>query len=890
MTLQLLTTKLYIPSPRPELVPRPRLIEQLEGGLRHKLTLISAPAGFGKTTLLSEWISCRSAVTAPLPIAWLSLDKEDNDETRFWTYLIAAIQTVHADLGQSVQEMLKTPQPPPAQSILTPLLNDIAALSDTLVLILDDYHVISNRAIHKGLAFLLEHQPEQLHLILSTRADPPLSVSRLRARGQLTEMRVNDLRFTSDEAATFLNEAMSLRLAVKDVKALKARTEGWVVGLQLAALSMQGRQDTHEFVAAFTGGHHYVLEYLTEEVVYRQSESVQQFLLETSILDRLSGALCDAVTQRDNGDAMLERLRRDNLFVVPLDDEHHWYRYHHLFTDLLNNLQRKKSSPEHIAELHRRASKWYEQNGTPSDAIKHALHAQDLKRAASLMEQAIKTTLSRGSVTTLVRWAEALPEEIVRTQPRLRMYQGWAMFINARGPLAQEILQDVKEIVQAMPPSREKDGLRGELGAMLATIASVLQEIPQAIEEAQEALTYLPEEDLISRARANRALGVSYGATGDTNKAIQKFAEAKGLALAAGNHFLAAEIISQSAIGQAHQGRLRQAAQSYQEIIDLVAPPSRFPPAGLGYIGLADILLEWNDLNVVEDCLDKGIALCQQGGIGYNLHSAYFTRAILKQALGDAAGALEAIHQAEHLCPIEALLERAVHLVSYQVRLQLLRGDVQTAHRWATGKIVPNLSFENLPIFLHELQQVALARVYLARDEPKKVLAIYNQICAPAQAAGRMARVIEISLIKALSLQAQGKPNAARAPFEQCLTLAEPGGYVRLFLEAGDPVVTLLQQAASHGITPNYVDRLLDEFDTKKAPLLPHPAALIDPLTKREIQVLQLICAGCSNQQISEKLVVTMNTVKKHTSNIYAKLSVKSRTQAVARARQLGLY
>ncbi len=619
MTLALLTTKLHIPSPRPELVPRPDLVERLESGLRRKLTLISAPAGFGKTTLLSE-----CAAQCGQPVAWLSLDEEDNDATRFWTYLIAALQTAQADLGQEALQVLQAPQPPPVQSVLTPLLNDLAALSHALVLILDDYHVISNQTIHDGIVFLLEHQPQQLHLVTSTRADPPLPISRLRARGQLTEIRADDLRFTSNEAAAFLNEVMGLDLTLKDVQALETRTEGWIAGLQLAALSMQGRKDKQAFVAAFTGSHHYVLEYLTEEVVYRQPKAVQQFLLQTSILERLSGPLCDRVSGRDDSATMLERLRRDNLFVVPLDDEHHWYRYHHLFADLLNNLQRKKSSPEHIAELHRRASKWYEQNGTPRDAIKHSLQAQDFERAATLIEQEIKSTLSRGSVTTLVRWAEALPEEIVRTQPRLRMYQGWAMFLNAQGLLAQETLQDAKEIVQALRPSGEKDALRGELAAMLATIAAVRQEMPQAIEEAREALTYLPEDDLTSRARANRALGVAYGSIGDTNKAIQKYSQAKALALAAENHFLAAEIISQLASAHVHQGRLRRAAQSYQEIIDLVDPVSQFPPAGMGYIGLADILLEWNDLDAVEDYVDRGIALCRRGGIGYSLHTAYF--------------------------------------------------------------------------------------------------------------------------------------------------------------------------------------------------------------------------------------------------------------------------
>ncbi|MGD9099891.1 MAG: LuxR C-terminal-related transcriptional regulator, partial [Anaerolineae bacterium] len=739
---------------------------------------------------------------------------------------------------------------------------------------------------------------------LCTRADPPLPIARLRARRQLTELRADDLRFTSDEATAFLNSVMGLDLTPEDVKALESRTEGWIVGLQLAALSIQGRADRREFIAAFSGGHHYVLEYLAQEVLDHQPGPVRRFLLQTSILDQLCGPLCDALCapERDeagegDGDATLAYLRRRNLFIVPLDDERRWYRYHHLFADLLGNFLRQELSPERIRELHRRASQWYEQQGALEETIKHALQAQDFERAADLIERAAVATLSRGSVTALARWLEALPDEVRRARPQLFMYQGWAAFLNGQAALAERILKDARQILRAMPSSPDRKALHGRLMALLATIATLHQDIPQALAQAQEALAHLAEDDLIWRSRATRALATAHGLSGDTNKLVRACNEARDLALAAGSMFLAADIISQVASAQFHQGRLRQAVQSYQQIIALVERPSRFPPAGLGYIGLAEVSLEWNELPAAQDHVNKGIELCQQGGIGHNLIPAYGVQALLRQALGDTPGALRAIRKAEQVHRVGGSLFMAVTLAWYQVRLQLLLGDVELAARWARGEaITPPVSFENLPTILHEVQQVALARVHLAQGQPGQVLAIYERLCAPAQAAGRMARVIEMSLLKALALQAQGQVASALASLEQCLSLAEAGGYVRLFLEGGAPVAALLSSRglASRGVGA-YADRLLAVFgapERERAPETrssPSASALVEPLTRRELEVLRLIGEGLSNQEIAARLFVTLSTVKKHSSNVYGKLGVRSRTQAVARAQELGL-
>jgi LuxR family maltose regulon positive regulatory protein len=892
-TVPLLTTNLYTPPPRPDLLSRPRLVRRLEEGLRpgHRLTLISAPAGYGKTTLLGEW-----AAHLDQAVAWVSLDAEDDDHARFWTYVIAALQQVAPDVHEIVPDGLGSPHRPLREALLSSLINRLAARADPLFLILDDYHFVTGSQIHRGITFLLEHQPDSVHLVLSTRADPPLPLFRLRARGQLTEIRSRDLRFTSDEANTFLNAVMDLALSSDDVETLETRTEGWIVGLQLAALSLQGRPDPETFIAAFSGSHHYVLEYLTGEVLRRQPDPIQRFLMETSILDRLCGPLCDALTDKSGGQAVLAHLHRRDMFILPLDDEHRWYRYHHLFADLLRNLARQALPREHIRELHLQASKWHERNDDLEEGIKHALRRGDFERSADLIEQAIRTTLSRGRVTSLLRWSEGLPKAIVRSRPRLLMYQGYAMFLNARLPLAKPMFQDARDALVGMPSSPENDALRGELAAMLATISVVEQDIGGAIEEAQEGLTYASEDDLITRARASRALGVAHGTIGDTDRAVRMLSQAKSLALAAQNHFLAAENISQLGATRMHQGRLRQAARAYQEILALVEAPSGFPPAGLGYIGLAEVNLEWNELRTVEDCLDKGIELCQRGGIGYALRPAYCVQALLRHALGDTEGALAAMQRAEAFDPTVATAERVVQTTSYEVRLRLALGHLHTARDWATGKgIVPHVSYEDLPIVLREMQQVSLARVLLAEDESNGVLEICRRLYPMAKPAGRLARVIEGRLLEALALQQLGDRDAALASFERCLALAEREGYVRLFLEAGDPAITLLRDAASRRIAPRYATRLLRAFgglaaergDATSPGTLAQP--LVEPLSERELDVLLLISEGSSNQQIAETLIVTVHTVKKHASNIYGKLGVRNRTQAVARARELGI-
>jgi LuxR family maltose regulon positive regulatory protein len=919
MTTPLLTTKLYLPPARTQMVPRLRLIERLTTSLQsgHGLTLVAAPAGFGKTTLVSAWVRA-----GRYPVAWVSLDEEDNDPTSFWAYVVTALTNVpgfkEADAGASALAALRSPQPPPIKTILTDVINVLAAAPQPIILVLDDYHTISNTAIHDGLAFLLAHQPQQLHLVLSTRADPPLPLYRLRARGRLTELRSEDLRFTPEETATFLNTLMGLDLATEDVKALEARTEGWIVGLQLAALCLQGHSDAPAFISAFTGGHHYILEYLTEEVLRRQPEPVQHFLIETSILDRLCGSLCDAVRfdsakspsssestrQKDastgtgHSEALLTYLQQRNLFIVPLDDGRRWYRYHHLFADLLGNLRRTRLQPERILELHRQASLWHEQNGTINDAIKHALQAQDFQKAATLIEQAIKMTLFRGSVTTLLRWSEALPEEILLARPRLRVYQGWALSLSGQPDAAERILHDARRALHNLPPLPENVALRGEIAAMLTGIATLREETSKVIQEGQEALTYLPKDDQVSRARVYVALGTAYAYADEMEKAARTLHQARELALKAGNPFLAAASMEMLAGMQIyHEGRLREGVRTLQQIIELgiSSDGSPLPFTATAHSLLADVYLERSDLEAAAAYLDKGNELLQQSGIGYGLIHTYCAQARLKQALGDVDGATEVLRMAERALDAWPLWHMVIHLAACQVRFRLALGDVEAASRWAEGDpaTLKHEIPENLPGYLREVHQTSLARVYLARGETEKALETLEPFQAQAEAAGRMAHVIQICLIKALASQAKGDTVAALELLEKALSLAEPEGYVRLFLDEGAPLMTLLQQLASRGSA--YAGRLLAAFGAPKregastAPLHPDTSVLVEALTKRELEVLQLVCEGYSNQEIARKLVITMSTVKKHTGNIYGKLGVANRAQAIVETHRLRL-
>jgi LuxR family maltose regulon positive regulatory protein len=874
--IPLLATKLYIPPPRPDLVPRPRLVQRLNEGLRlgQQLTLLSAPAGSGKTTLISEWFAAlRSDPYHEQPIenrtAWLSLDQEDNEPARFWMYFVAALRTVNEGLGVSAQQMLQAPQRPSMPLVMTGLLNDIAALPSRIILVLDDFHLISAETILDGLAFLLEHQPRQLHLVLSTRADPPLPIVRLRARSQLTEVRVDDLAFTVDEAITFLNERMGLGLSLAEVKTLESRTEGWAVGLQLAAMSMQGHVDRRGFIAAFAGSHHLILEYLTEEVLHRQPESIQHFLLQTSILDRLCGPLCDTVTGQSDSGTTLSHLQRKNLFAVPLDDEHHWYRYHHLFADLLRRRLEQETSPEQVAVLHSRASAWHEQNGMVDEAVKYALKAQDLERVAHLAEQATQASVLDSRLTMLLYWLEMLPEEVLRAHLRLQIYRAWALYMNGHLTRAQKMLQESQEALEGLPPSPENDALREELTPLLTTIGLVAQ-------------------------------GFMCSVNNQLEEAVQTCKKARAMALEAGYVFLAAQATEGLALTRYHQGQLRASAECCRQVIALSEqssgsawPAAPAPLAASGYVELAGVYMEWNDLDTAADLLDKALDLCRQVGITQTLSETYVAQSRLKQARGDIDGAVQVLREAKRVSRIEGAYSLAnFRLATQQARLNLLVKKPNEVIHWVRQletAFAPGEAGMPLPMSSREIIQTLLARAYLARGEAQKALAVLKPLLPPAEAAGGLLRVVEICLLKALAFQALGDVPAALVSLERALTLAEPEGYVRLFLDEGPPAARLLYRAAERGIHPAYTGRLLAAFPEAPSRLPPSSSSIIEPLTERERQILQLIAEGMTNKEIARKLVLSVGTVKVHAHNIYGKLNVSGRTQALAKARELGL-
>jgi LuxR family maltose regulon positive regulatory protein len=929
----LLRTKLYIPPLRPGLVLRPRLIERLNAGLGQngsfvrKLTLISAPAGFGKTTLLGEWIA-----GCEWPIVWLSLDEGDNDPARFLLYLVAALQTIEARqsavgrIGEDVLNAFQSPRSLPVEPILTSLINEIAEGLDTFTLILDDYHVIEAQRIHNALTFLLDHLPPRMHLVIASRTDPPLPLARLRARGQLAEFHAADLRFTADETAAFLNQVMGLSLSAKEIATLETRTEGWVAGLQLVALSMQGRDDVAGFIHAFTGSHRYVLDYLAEEVLARQPQNIQAFLLHTSILNRLSAPLCDAVvgigdspgqpigkpTSRETGgfktcgfvdssEQILEHLERNNLFIVPMDDERRWYRYHRLFADFLRaRLERDSgaSLPERgsIVLLHRRAAEWYERNGLQTEAVGHALAARDFEWAARLIEQVAWQTLMRGEVNTLLNWLGVLPEEIICARPNLCIIHAWALFLTAQPMEAIETrLRDAaaSEGEGAARAEQDLDRFQG-LSAVLRVLLTLFQgDASHTAELSHQTLERLPKENKFLHSLLVLNQSISLAWSGNFPAAGQAYAKAARLGLETGSTLLTLFATCQLAELQMIQGRLCQAMRTYRQARQLASGPDGrpLPLAGVVLIGMGELLREWNDLDAATRHLTEGIELCQQWG-EILAFDGYISLARVRWAQGDADSALDLFQKVAQLARRFDVTEMDDWLVAaQQARLWIAQGNLEAANQWAAEQrrhVGGQTEDTSYSFFVHEWEQFTLARLFIVQDKAQEALALLAPLLLAAESARRMGNVIENLVIQAMAHQAQSDTSQALTALARALALAEPEGYVRIFVDEGTPMAELLRSAAVRGIAPGYVGKLLAAFDAPHfliSPSLP----LSEPLSERELEVLRLIAAGLSNREIARQLVIELSTVKWHINNLYGKLNVHSRTQAVARARELSL-
>jgi len=907
----LLKTKLYIPPIRSELVSRPCLVERLDEGYRRgcRLTVISAPAGYGKTTLLGEWIAHCELRTR---VAWVSLDEGDNDPVRFWTYVAAALQTVQEDIEEIAQAAFQSPHPLPIESALIGLLNQIAEVPDPVVLVLDDYHVINTLAIHDALSFLLENLPPQMHLVIATRADPPLPIPRLRGRGQLTELYQSDLRFISEEIAQFLGLVLGLKLSSEDMAALERRTEGWIAGLQMAAISMRGRDDMAGFVRAFTGSHRYILDYLGEEVFRQQARDVQEFLLQTAILDRLSGELCDAVIGAGDqvggrptihSQSVLEHLDHNNLFIVPLDDERRWYRYHRLFADLLRQrLQRERS--DLVPELHRRASKWHEENGLIPEAVSHTLASGDLERAAGLIEWTAWQILTRGEMTTVLGWLDALPPNLVRSRPQLCILHAWALAFAGELDSVEPCLQDI-DIQQ----------VRGEVAAVRAYVATVRGEVSHAIELAHLALELLPQEKWFSRGIVALSLVLAYQSSGELAAASRALTEAISLNRAADQTYLT--LIATTTLGrvQERQGLLRQAMVTYQEAFELVSESGSQPApfAGMVHVGIAEVLFEWNDLdNAMRYAMD-GIKLSGLGGFVLYLLAGHAVLARVHWARGEVDSASEVILKAQRLAQRYGYAYLTAVVAELRSRLWLTQGNLAAASRWAQEH---SWSLGDKLDSAREMEQMVVARMLIAqalsrgfssrlaprlsgqsrnaaewarRDSAREseigeALRLLARLLGAAEAAERMESVIKILVLQALAFQAQDNLDGALSALERALSLAEPEGFVRTFVDEGEPMASLLSQilvaqrkgsqALSRGVAPNYVARLLAAFGQGVELASPTMESLVEPLTERELEVLCLVVAGLSNSEIADELVIAVSTVKSHINRIYGKLGV----------------
>jgi LuxR family transcriptional regulator, maltose regulon positive regulatory protein len=863
---QLLATKLFIPRTQPELVARPRLIKQLKDNLYRKLSLISAPAGFGKTTLASEWVAqCQQ------PVAWVSLDQEDSDPGCFLSYLISALQSVVPDIGKNILGMLETTPTPPIQPLLTMLINEITAIPEDFILILDDYHLVEAPAVDQALAFLIDNAPPQMHLVITTREDPNLPISRLRARGQLNEIRVADLRFTYQEAADFLNRMMGLNLTPENIAALEARTEGWIAGLQLAALSLRGQTDTDQFIENFTGSHHFVLDYLVEEVLLQQSEPVQNFLLHISILGRLCGPLCDAVLLDPAvpGQATLESIQQANLFLTPLDNERQWYRYHQLFADLLQQ-RLNQSATIDVAELHRRASQWYEANGLELEAFHHATVANDIARALRLIEGEGLPLYFRGEAIPVRQWLESLPQAEFKTRPALWVI--YAAVLTMTGRLQdniEDILESAEKALQdAVYDDKTKD-LFGQIATIRAMLAVPKNLVETIITQSRLALELLHPDNAPMRTTTTWTMGYAYQVQGNRTAARKAYAETIAQSQKSGN--IMTEIAATTCIGQIQEteNQAHQAAKSFQRILQLVGDPP-WPAACEACVGLARIHYQWNDLEAAERYGQQGLALAQPLENVDTPAACGILLARVKLAQGNAAGALTTLDEAEQFVQQHHFEHWLGEITAVRIQTHLHQGNLTAA--------VPLAESLDNPL--------SLARIHLAQDEPAAAFAQLELVRQQAKTNDWADKRLQMLVLQALAHQAAGESEPAVQTLGEALALAQPGGLIRIFVDEGAPMADLLSRAAAQRNRMAAIQKVLAAFEAD-AP--PPDQSLIEPLTERELEVLRLVAEGFSNREIGEQLFLALNTVKGYNQKIFNKLQVHRRTEAVARARELGL-
>jgi LuxR family maltose regulon positive regulatory protein len=888
----ILETKLVVPG-RQDVVVRQRLLDKLGWGKPHPLTLLCAPAGFGKTTLLAHWLRNHS-----MPVAWYSLDEGDNDPTRFLAHFITALQTIVPGFAVNIVNALKTTSPPSIKPLLPALINQMSRFSRDMLLVFDDYHLITEPIIHESLAHLLEHQLPRLSLAITSRSEPPLPLSRLRVRRSLNEIRETDLRFTEEEAAIFFNQVMGLQLSNDHISILEQRTEGWIAGLQLAAISLQGMDDATGFIRDFAGDDRYIMDYLTEEVLHRQPQQVKQFLLQTALLDRFSASLCEAVTGLEQSREILSALERANMFLVPLDNNRVWYRYHHLFADLL----RRHLADDHRgseAELHRRASLWFADNGLYPEAIKHAFNAGDFGGAADLIETCGYELFRQGGIKTLLDWCQKLPVEHMRGKPQRLLMYSWVLFVggaklhNSATDItpwlteAEQLLEGADDKPEALAEKRRLS-MQAEINVLRGFVALHQRQFQRAITLVELAQPNLSNENTLVQAGAALNLGVCYYATGQYELAEQAFHNA--LNLAQKDDSIVVIFPALKGLGQLYQihGQLHKAHETYQQALTLVDDHQLYemPDLGWTYMGLGELLHEWNDLQGAEHYLRKSISCIDQYSWDYLQALDYLYLAKLKLVQGNNGEAIELIAQTDGLdfsAPLFPICPPPNQLL---VRAWLMLGDKAKVQRWVETNAPGS---DDTPNAANETQYIVLARALLGLqcyDESFRLLA---RLLLVAEQGKRNGVVIEILMLQALVRQAQGNTKQALALLKRSLELAEPEQYIRLFVDEGAPMAALLK----HFSTSPYAQKLLQLLDSTYGDSKPDAskalARLAEPLSQKELKTLHLLISGLSNKEIAAQLFVSPNTVKTHLRSIYDKMRVNNRTQAIARARELEL-
>jgi LuxR family maltose regulon positive regulatory protein len=896
----LLSTKLYLPQPRGDLVPRPRLIERFNSGLKGNVTLVSAPAGYGKTTVVSAW-----AQQVEQQVIWLSLDENDNDLARFLQYLVAAIQQVDRNIGLGVLDALDSPQPPQAEILITLLINGIVATGKQFILVLDDCHEITNLEVFESLEFLIDHQPREMHIVFCGRVDPLISLSRLRVGGQLSEFRSVDLRFTKLETTALLNDSMNLDLSIDEIVILEKRTEGWIAGLQLAGLSLQQRDEKHEFILSFSGVHQHLFDYLIDEVIALQPSEIRVFLCQTSILDRLNASLCDSTLGITNSKQILQKLIDANLFLIPLNEEQSWFRYHHLFRDFLE-LCLKEDRPEHITVLHQRASSWFEENGKDSEAFSHLISAEEYADAARLIERKAKGMLERSELAGLKKLVDVLPEKYVRQRPRLGIYHTWAMRLSG-SPFdvveskIQNLEIDLEDCISGtskLPsnlyahPEDEYRNLKAHILALHAFQGIYSEDLSGAIELAKSAKAYRPDEKF-TLSSLDFAFGWAYRFSGDISSANQAFRDSSALSLESGNTYMAVSTLCRAAYGDVLRGQLRNGEQAFNESLKLAQSEDgrQFPVAGYANVYLSGIHYEWNDIEFAKRYAIEGIQLCERVGfildqvVGFN----YLSRVHLAE--GDIESAQDACRSAKELSQkMKDYVYTRRWAEDCQVRTWVNLGDYVSLERWIqTGD--PRIG--DMPNFKRDIDHIILARamVELASNQPSSsyledVLSLIYNLEILAENANWNGKLIEILALKSKALLIANREDQALLAIEKALSLAAPEGYLRTFVDEGKSMEFLLQRVARDKRQNDYLQRLLAGFKPDQPIDLDISSqTLVESLSRRELDVLSMLATDMTGPEIAKEMNIALSTLRFHTRNIYGKLAVNNRRSAVRKAK-----